>query len=169
MISITDTPYHWAEIASGFNRETQISPLHGAMMIAGIVNNGTLVAPTIIDEIDKSGQVIYRRHARTAADVIAPNTAVTLKKLMQETVRTGTASKSFARIKKDTVLSRLDIGGKTGSINNNAKRLKYDWFVGFAEEKTGARKIALSVLVVHQDYIGTPGGPVFKNSDQGIF
>ncbi|MEZ4566062.1 MAG: penicillin-binding transpeptidase domain-containing protein [Desulfobacterales bacterium] len=36
VISITDTPYHWAEIASGFNRETQISPLHGAMMIAGI-------------------------------------------------------------------------------------------------------------------------------------
>ena len=155
VISITDTPYHWAEIASGFNRETQISPLHGAMMIAGIVNSGTLVAPTIIDEIDKSGQVIYRRHARTAADVIAPTTAATLKKMMQETVRTGTASKSFARIKKDTVLSRLDIGGKTGSINNNAKRLKYDWFVGFAEEKTGARKIALSVLVVHQDYIGT--------------
>jgi cell division protein FtsI/penicillin-binding protein 2 len=73
---------------------------------------------------------------------------------MQKTVLTGTASKSFARFKKDAVLSRLNIGGKTGSINNNAERLKYDWFVGFAEEKTGSKKIVLSVLVVHQDYIG---------------
>ena len=69
-------------------------------------------------------------------------------------MRNGTASKSFSRFKKDPVLSRLNIGGKTGSINNNAKRLKYDWFVGFAEEKTGARKIAMSVLVAHKDYIG---------------
>ncbi len=154
-ISLAEDPYQWAEIASGFNRQTLISPMHGALMLAAIVNNGVLAEPTFIDEISKDQQVLYRRHSRTASDVIAPDTAVTLKKLMQQTVKTGTAAKSFSRFEKDAVLSRLYIGGKTGSINNNAKRQKYDWFAGYAEEKNGPGKIVVSVLVVHQDYIGT--------------
>lgn len=155
IISVNDDPYNWAEIASGFNNDTLISPLHGAMVVSGIVNSGKLIEPTIIDEINKYDQVIYRRNSRKLSDIIAPHTALTLKKLMNETVLSGTASKSFSRFQNDNVLSRLDIGGKTGSINNNAEHLKYDWFAGFAEEKNGPKKIAISVLVVHQDYIGT--------------
>ena len=155
IVSVGDDPYNWAEVACGFNNETRISPLHGALMVSGIVNKGKLLAPTIIDEIDKNHQAIYRRSIREASDIISPYTAQTLKKLMHETVISGTASKSFGRISRDKILSRLNIGGKTGSINNNAQHLKYDWFAGFAEEKDGSKKIVVAVLVVHQDYIGT--------------
>ncbi len=154
-VSISDTPYNWAEIASGFNNDTLISPLHVALVVSGIVNNGKVIEPTIIDEINKHDQIIYHRNSQKVSDVINPSTAMTLKKLMNKTVVSGTASKSFSRFKKDKILSRLNIGGKTGSINNNAQHLKYDWFAGFAEEKNGSKKIAISVLVVHQDYIGT--------------
>ena len=47
-ISVGDDPYHWAELACGFNRVTLISPIHAAMMTAEIVNDGKLVEPTII-------------------------------------------------------------------------------------------------------------------------
>jgi len=153
-VSVSDDPYNWAEISCGFNNETLISPLHVALIVSGIVNNGKQSEPTIIDEIDKYDRVIYQRNTHQGPDIISPHTALTLKKLMNETVVSGTASKSFSRFKKDSVLSRLNIGGKTGSINNNAEHLKYDWFAGFAEDKNSSKKIVISVLVVHQDYIG---------------
>ena len=154
-VSISDDPYNWAEIASGFNNETHISPLHGALLISSIVNNGKLFEPTLIDSISKNDEIVYQRDSHIISDPIKPYTATTLKELMNATISSGTASKSFSKFKKDKILSRLNIGGKTGSINNNAQRLKYDWFAGFAEEKNGSNKIVVSVLVVHQDYIGT--------------
>ena len=154
-MSVSEDPYNWAEIASGFNNDTLISPMHGALFVSSIVNDGKLVEPTIIDEIDQNDQVVYHRNSHKMSDVIKPHTANTLKKLMNKTIVSGTASKSFSKFKKDKVLTRLNIGGKTGSINNNAQHLKYDWFAGFAEEKNGSNQIVIAVLVVHQDYIGT--------------
>jgi hypothetical protein len=48
----------------------------------------------------------------------------------------------------------LSIGGKTGSIYNNSHDVKFDWFTGYAEEKKGDGKIAISVVVGHGKYIG---------------
>lgn len=154
-VSISDNPYNWAEVACGFNNETHISPLHGALIVSSIVNNGELFEPTLIDTIHENNKIVYQGGAHTISNPIKPYTATTLKKLMNTTIYSGTASKSFSKFKKDKILSRLNIGGKTGSINNNAEHLKYDWFAGFAEEKNGSNKIVVSVLVVHQDYIGT--------------
>ncbi len=153
-VSVSDVPYNWAEIASGFNKETLISPMHGALVVSSIVNNGKLLEPTIIDEINKHDQSVYHQTSRLLSEVVVPSTALILKKLMNKTVVSGTASKSFSKFQKDRILSSLNIGGKTGSINNNAEHIKYDWFAGFAEEKNGSNKIVVSVLVVHQDKIG---------------
>jgi hypothetical protein len=38
-------------VASGYNRTTRISPLHGALMAAALVNQGRLIDPTIVDWI----------------------------------------------------------------------------------------------------------------------
>jgi len=153
-VEISEDPYSWAEVACGFNNDTLISPLHGALMIAGIANNGKLIEPTLIDSIHESSQVLYQRSTNQISEPIHPHTALTLKKLMNTTISSGTAAKSFSGFRKDKILSKLHIGGKTGSINNNKYHLKYDWFAGFAEEKKGNQKIVISVLVVHQDYIG---------------
>ncbi len=56
-LTIDDDPYHWAEIASGFNNQTTLSPLHGAILAAVPLNQGRLVEPTIVDRIvDKNGK-----------------------------------------------------------------------------------------------------------------
>ena len=46
------------------------------------------------------------------------------------------------------------MGGKTGSIFNKKHDLRYDWFVGFADLKNGDKKLALAVVVAHEEYIG---------------
>jgi peptidoglycan glycosyltransferase len=151
----TDDPYNWAELACGFNRSTTISPLHGALMAAAVANTGQLVEPTIVDRItDDQGQVVYTGTLKNLDRVISPDTSASLGRMMATTIRSGTCQKIFRGYRRDKVLSRLTIGGKSGSISNRKHDTRYDWFVGFAEEKTGTGKIAIAVLVAHEKYIG---------------
>ena len=158
-VSLTDEPYQWAEIASGFNRATTISPLHGALLGSVILNNGRLVEPTIVDKVsDESGQTLYRSRPVTINQAISPATSAVVNRLMQATVKTGTSRKAFSGSRKDRVLSRLSIGAKTGSIDNSTHDARYDWFVGFAREKKGGAAIVVSVVVAHEKYIGIRAG-----------
>lgn len=162
VVIISDKPYNWAEIACGFNKSTQISPLHGAMMAAAIVNGGAIMAPSLIETIGMDGRTVFRRQNRQLSQAFAPKTAEMMKDLMNATVTEGTARKTFTNMENDAVLSRLTIGGKTGSINNNPEHIKYDWFVGFAEDPMTSKKIAGAVLVAHKEYIGTRAAKYFR-------
>ncbi|MDH4205450.1 MAG: penicillin-binding transpeptidase domain-containing protein [Desulfobacteraceae bacterium] len=154
-VALSDEPYQWAEIASGFNNKTKMSPIHGAMMASAIINQGQLLEPTIVDRIvNEKGRIIYNGKLVPMSQAMAPNASQTLNRLMANTIKSGTGRKAFRRFRKDKILSRLNIGGKTGSIDNKTHDARYDWFVGFAEEKEGEKKIALSVIVAHEKYIG---------------
>jgi len=154
-ITITNEPYQLAEIACGFNRETTISPLHGALMASVILNNGILVEPTIIDRLtDHNRRILYRSHFTPIHQAITPHASVVLADMMKETIKSGTLRKAFRGYKKDRVLSRLRIGGKSGSIKNKARTAYIDWFVGYAHEKRGDEKLAISVVVAHGKYRG---------------
>jgi peptidoglycan glycosyltransferase len=149
-ISVGDDPYHWAELSCGFNRETLISPIHGAMMAAVVVNDGKLVEPTIIGCItDEEKNPVYVGSTNIIGHVISPKASQEMKELMAATISRGTCSGTFRGYRRDPILSKLSIGGKTGSINNKSDELRYDWFVGFCAEKAGIRKLAIAVLVVH--------------------
>lgn len=161
-LEISDNPYNWAEIACGFNRKTTISPLHGAMIAAAVVNQGKLVAPSVIETAAAEDRIVYRRKTEFLGQAIKPETATTLRRLMNATVSEGTARSAFRGSSKDRVLSNLEIGGKTGSINNNPEHVKYDWFVGFAENRRTSKKIAVCVLVAHKKYIGTRAATYFR-------
>ncbi len=155
---LSDDEFQWAEAASGFNRTTAISPLHGAMLAASVVGgDGRLVEPSIVERIsDDQGRSIYRRQGRRLNQVMTPKVMAAMKTMMEETVKTGTSRKAFRGYENDPILSRLVIGGKTGSINDRPRQdQKYDWFVGFAEEAGGKESIALAILIVHEKYIGT--------------
>ncbi len=153
---IPDEPYQWAEIASGFNRQTKMSPVHGALIAATIFNRGKLIEPTIVDRIiGEEGVELYRSQPATINQAFAPETSDALDELMKATIRSGTVRGAFRKYRKDKIISRLEIGGKTGTINNKTDDVKYDWFVGYAQDKAGDGKLILSVLVAHQKYIGT--------------
>ncbi len=156
---IADEPYQWAEIASGFNQETVMSPLHGAILAAVAPAEGRLVEPTIIRRIvDQDGLALYPPRSGSVQSAVSPATARELTRLMRRTVSHGTARKIFKRRNKDKVLSRLTIGGKTGSIDTRDHKARYDWFVGFADGPDQQDAIAVSVLVAHEKYIGRRAG-----------
>ncbi len=155
-VDVTDNPYRLAELGCGFNTETTISPVFGAMMASAIVNSGNSPLPSIVEHVtDSKGKILYQGKTTTYKTVIKPKTAKTVMKMMETTISRGTAKKAFRGYLRDATLSKLVIGGKTGSLYNKEHTVKYDWFTGFGKEKKGQKKIALSVVVGHRKYIGT--------------
>jgi len=169
-MTLSDDPYQWAEIASGFNRKTRISPLHGALMASAVINNGRLIEPSIVDRIkDEKGRTLYLGMPVTLSQAINADGADTIHLLMAETIKSGTSKKIFRGYNRDKILSRLNIGGKTGSIDNDSHEIRYDWFIGFAEEKNGSEKIVLSIVVGHEKYIGVRAGEYAKMAMKHYF
>lgn len=157
---IPEDDYGLAECASGFNRQTQISPLHGALLAATAVNGGLLLSPGLVESVySANGTRLYSREPEILSVACTPQTAERLGKLMEATVSEGTARKAFRRSNRDPNLAGLVMGGKTGTISNGApdkdERLLYDWFVGFAHRPEDGKKIAVACVVVHGKIRGT--------------
>lgn len=133
----TDVPqeesFELAEIASGFNRVTTMSPVQGAMIAAAIANDGVMKVPYIIDSLkDEKGEVLYQAQPVTAAVTTTPEGAHRLKELMEATITHGTSRRYFKPLVRDRRFKELELGGKTGSLTGTNPRGKTDWFVGYA-------------------------------------
>lgn len=153
--SMTES-YEIAELASGFNRETQITAIHGALMAATVANKGTLPVPGLIYEVKtENGALLYKHRPSVFRKILSSKSSEQLAALMKATITNGTCRSTFRRASRDSILSRLDIYGKTGSIGSADHTQKYDLFVGYASEKGGAEKVAIAVIVAHGEYLGT--------------
>ncbi len=162
--AVTESDYHLAELGCGFNRQTEISPLFGAMMVTGILNQGNILVPRMVDRVETADKdLIYKSQKAVYKTPIHPNAAREMIRIMQKTVSSGTARKSFRGYSRDKVLSTLTIGGKTGSLYNKQRTVKYDWFTGFGKEKSGNSSLVVTVVVGHRKYIGTRASTHARN------
>lgn len=162
VLVLSEKPYNWAEIACGFNSTTSISPVHAAMIAAAVINNGRMPAPRLIDTAAVDNRVAYRARPDVFDRPMSPQTAIELQTLMNAVITSGTARKSFSGPSSRKILEEFEVGGKTGSINNNPEQIKYDWLAGYARHRESGRKIAVAVLVAHQEYIGTRAPEYFR-------
>jgi peptidoglycan glycosyltransferase len=138
--------YNLAELASGYNVKTMISPVHGASIASIISNGGILKKPHLIREIKlKDKSTVW---TRTIEDepVVTVETADVLKKMMQQTVFEGTARRAFRKHK--TLLDTIEVGGKTGSITGGIPYGKRDWFVSYAKLSNDKNDKGVSICVM---------------------
>jgi peptidoglycan glycosyltransferase len=162
-VRIEEDAYQRAEIASGFNNETKISPLHAAMMAAAVLNKGRMIVPTIVDRItDGNGRLLYDARPTWQGQAMSSKASKVLARMMETTVKSGTGRRAFRSRRNSSVLTKLDIGGKTGSIDNLSHEVRFDWFVGFARESNGSGGLVVAALVAHQEYIGIRAGRYAK-------
>lgn len=144
-----EDPWSVVSAASGFTRDTTMSPLHGAMMAAAIANDGVMMEPYIIEGLrDESGALMYEAQPRQASVVVDVKTAEELRELFHETVRSGTSRKSFRQIVRGRAHDDVEFGGKTGSLTGTNPQGKCDWFVGYA--RFGDQRIAVAALTVNE-------------------
>ncbi|MDD4975202.1 MAG: penicillin-binding transpeptidase domain-containing protein [Bacteriovorax sp.] len=140
-----------AELASGYNIATVISPIHAAAMASVVANDGVFRTPKLISKIvdPKTGENIWPEISNDRR-AISLETSKEMHEMMGMTVDDGTARRSFRKM-NNSYRDVLDIGGKTGSITGGTPYGKRDWFAAFAmpREKSKGKGISISVMNVN--------------------
>jgi cell division protein FtsI/penicillin-binding protein 2 len=171
-VSVAPVPgdaFGLAEMASGFNRRTLMTPLHGAALVSAVLNEGILPEPGLVTRVVRDdGMVVYHAGLSPVTQVADPATCRKIREMMLETVASGTGRKAFRGVREDSVLKNLAIGGKTGSINNDSGEIRYDWFVGFGE-MPGRKSVAVAAVVAHGKYLGTRSGEFARQALRWVF
>lgn len=136
-LQFPDTDYELAEVSSGFNRETLISPVHGAVLASVIGNGGILRKPHLVSKLQSANFDISFEDP--GVQVLTPTSSEEISTLMERTVKRGTARGAFRRLNSKLKKS-LDLGGKTGSITGGVPYGKRDWFVMYANPNENYQK-----------------------------
>lgn len=159
VFNMAQDQYNLAEFSSGLNTQTVMSPVHGAVIGSVIANGGLFRYPIVIKSVEglQDKKVIFPP-IKIDEQVLTPQSAEDLRTLFMATITQGTARASFRR--SQYLLTKLEIGGKTGSITGGEPYGKRDWFVSYAksiEDKTD-KGISICVMIVNQKkwYIKSP-------------
>lgn len=169
-IRIPRNEFGLAEIASGFNKRTLVSPLHVALITAAIVNCGIIIEPWLVRRIqDESGEALYRVRYNKLGRAVEEETARQLKILMKETVLNGTCRKAFFPLRRKKSFQDIEIGAKTGTINDSQDLLKYDWVTVYALPEEIERGICVTVLAIHGEILGVRASEMARHIIQRYY
>lgn len=141
--------YGLAELASGFNRQTMISPVHGASIASVVANKGMFKSANVITKIRdvKTGRIIWRGENDTKR-VLSQETSSKLQEMMTLTVKRGTARGAFRKWFRRN--PEFNVGGKTGSITGGLPHGKRDWFIAYASPTDSLEDgISICVMIVN--------------------
>lgn len=132
-------------------RDVRWTPLHAALVVSAIVNDGTLMAPHVVQSVlDPASRELRGstpeewRSDGGDAQAMSQRTAEQLREMMVSVVERGTGTQA--------AIPGVVVGGKTGTAENPSDETATAWFVGFAEDE-----VAVAVVVPNA---GGEGGGV---------
>lgn len=136
--------------------KTLVTPLHMAMLVSAIANNGELMEPYVIDQIQNyEGDMVKNYYNTSYGELVTSEEAAILQEYMKEVVQTGTGSKL-----KDM---SYEAYGKTGSAEfGTNKGDSHAWFAGYAHRED-KEDIAIAVIVEGAGIGSAYAVPVAKN------
>ena len=138
--------------------DTQITPLHNAMIMSAIANGGVLMKPYLVDSIrNTAGDEVKKYKSSTVSSIMTSNEAKQLAELLAAPAEYGTASWKFSNY-------RHKIIGKTGTAEYDSAGHCNSWFVGYSNPEDP--DIVVSVVIEDSDSDGLTGvdvaGAVFE-------
>lgn len=140
--------YELTQVASGYNRQNTMSPVHGAMIASTIINDGKMVTPYIVESIkNDKNETVYTGKPMYNTPVMSKSSALKIQDMMEQTVLTGTSRKTFRQMVRDKKFREIEMGGKTGHFSGLNPQGTTDWFVGYAND--GDTKIAIATITVN--------------------
>jgi penicillin-binding protein A len=150
-----DSDYNFAELASGFNRETMISPVHATMLASIVANKGLRRLPRMISRISnaQTNETVWISQAQEEHMVLSAEVSEDLRRLMVATTQFGTARGAFRALPRK-LRGKLEVGGKTGSITGGVPMGRRDWFVAYAmpvDSLAGDSGISVAIMNVNID------------------
>jgi cell division protein FtsI/penicillin-binding protein 2 len=150
--------------------ELSVTALQLALAYGAVANGGTLMAPQILkQEFDADGRSLQEAEPRPLRRVISPETAETMRGMLQSVVDSGTATRA--------ALAWAPVAGKTGTAQkydvalHSYKTGKYlASFVGFVPAK--APRLVCVVMVDEPRkgyYGGDVAAPVFRKIMEDLY
>lgn len=125
--------------------EVTTTPLNMALMVSAIANDGRMVKPYLVKNIeDSQGRLISQTQSELLSEIMDPAMASQLSDMMVGVVQRGTG--------RNASISNVQVAGKTGTAEITP-RPSHAWFVGFAP--VDDPKIAVAVILEES---GTFGG-----------
>lgn len=133
------------------------TPIHMAIITAGIANSGIIMNPILVKSIMSSeGKKIKDVKTSRMCKVMDEETASIIKNMMYGAVENGTGG--------NAKIEGISVAGKTGTAENylseKNKDKEHAWFIGFAPVEDP--KIAVAVVVEHGGSGGVVSAPVAK-------
>jgi cell division protein FtsI (penicillin-binding protein 3) len=159
---------HWTPVSIGsisMGQEVGVTPVQLITAVSAIANGGMLIRPHVVTELHKGGQVLPAEGSLASPEtrrVIRPETAATLRRLMEGVILDGTGKLAH--------LTGWTAAGKTGSAQKfDPATGRYSpteliaSFTGFAPINNPAVTILVSLdSPVGQHEGGQVAAPVFK-------
>ena len=116
--------------------KTLVTPIHMAMMVSAIANEGVLMKPYMIDStINKKGRIKTKNLPQYGSQMMDPEDAKRIEQMMVKVVESGTGSRAQ--------VGNMYVGGKTGTAENEHAK-DHSWFIGFA----GSQMPEISMAII---------------------
>ncbi|MEU6099981.1 peptidoglycan D,D-transpeptidase FtsI family protein [Streptomyces flaveolus] len=120
---------------------TAATPLQMAMVTSAIANNGTLMKPYMVDELQAPNlDTIEKTDPQEMSKPLSPENAQILQSMMETVVKDGTGT--------NAQIDGVTVGGKTGTAQHGVENSEnpYAWFISYAKTDGGS-PVAVAVVV----------------------
>ncbi|MET7270675.1 penicillin-binding transpeptidase domain-containing protein [Streptomyces flaveolus] len=120
---------------------TAATPLQMAMVTSAIANNGTLMKPYMVDELQAPNlDTIEKTDPQEMSKPLSPENAQILQSMMETVVKDGTGT--------NAQIGGVTVGGKTGTAQHGVENSEnpYAWFISYAKTDGGS-PVAVAVVI----------------------
>jgi penicillin-binding protein A len=141
-------------------KDDTVTPLQEAMFSAAIANNGTLMTPYLVQQVQATDlSVVQAASPTTLSQPVSANVAGEVKQMMQSVVNSpdGTAH-AFAG-----AIPGVQIYGKTGTAQNGINNTNLNDAVFTCFASNGNRSMAVGVIIQGGGYGAAAAAPIAVN------
>ncbi|MGW7078890.1 peptidoglycan D,D-transpeptidase FtsI family protein [Streptomyces sp. NPDC054871] len=121
--------------------ETAATPLQMAMVASAIANDGKLMEPYMVSELQAPNLDVIEKHApKEMSRPLSEENAQKLQDMMQTVINDGTGT--------NAKIPGVTVGGKTGTAQHGVDNSEnpYAWFISYAKTDSGS-PVAVAVVV----------------------
>ncbi|MCF3123962.1 penicillin-binding protein 2 [Streptomyces arenae] len=125
--------------------ETATTPLQMAMVASAIANDGTLMEPYMVSELQARNLDVIEKHSpKKMSEPLSKENAQKLQEMMETVVNEGTGT--------NAKIPDVTVGGKTGTAQHGVANSQnpYAWFISYAKTDSGS-PVAVAVVVEDSD------------------
>ncbi|MEU0582315.1 penicillin-binding protein 2 [Streptomyces sp. NPDC006132] len=148
---------------------TAATPLQMAMVASAVANNGTLMKPYMVDELQAPNvDTIEKTEPEELSQPLSAKNAQLLQSMMETVVDKGTGS--------NAKIPGVKVGGKTGTAQHGVDNSEnpYAWFISYAKGADGTAPVAVAVVVEDDNAVrddisgGGLAAPIARNVMEAV-